>query len=155
MPYQVDQSGKIEATNKNTILCLSNDKWIAVKIEAKTKRQLQEIFRRNGQPRNFVLFTFSAGQSILFDRSQHVSRVIVDREYYGKEGIIKKLIHEMLAQRERSLEIHFDNLGKKALAHHRAYAVAVGRLEESYTVGSKELLDKIKMTEVGKRLKNA
>ncbi|HLF18836.1 MAG TPA: hypothetical protein VI749_08100 [Candidatus Omnitrophota bacterium] len=155
MPHQIDQSGKIEATSKNTILCLSNDEWIAVKIEAKAKRQLQEIFRRNGQPRNFVLFTFSAGLAILLDRTKHISRIMVDQEYYGKEAVIKNIVLKMLKHREGPLEINFGNIGKKALAHHRAYAVATGRLKASYTVGLKELYYKIKMTEVGKRLKNA
>lgn len=89
MPKQIDQSGKIEQTNKDTILCLSNDDWDAIKISAKTKRQLQEIFRRNGQNRNFVLFTFSAGLAILIDRNSRLHHLIIDREYYGHEAVIK------------------------------------------------------------------
>lgn len=155
MPYEVDQSGKIEATSKNTILCLSNDQWAAVKIDAKIKRQLQEIFRRNGQPRNFVLFTFCAGLAILFEHVTDIHKVTVDQEYYGKEAIIKNIVPKMLNQKTRLLEIYFGRIGKRALAHHRAYAVAIGKLKASYTVGLDEMISKIKMTEVGKRLKNA
>ena len=155
MPLQIDQSGKIEATSQHTILCLSNDRWVAVKIEAKAKRQLQEIFRRNGQPRNFVLFTFSAGLAILLDKNKDIHRVMIDEEYSGKEFVIKNIVLEMLDQRQEPLEIRFGKVGKNALAHHRAYAVARGKLRASYTLGFDEVLTKIKMTEVGKRLKNA
>ena len=154
MPYQVDQSGKIEATSKDTILCLSNDQWTAVKIEARTKRRLQEIFRRNGQPRNFVLFSFCAGVAVLLDQAQHIYKVMVDREYYGKEFIMKNILLEMLNKRHIPLEICFGMIGKKAMAHHRAYAVAVGKLKTFYTLGAEEVMSKIKMTEVGKRLKD-
>lgn len=61
MKYEIDQSGKIEQTNKNTVLCLSNDKWDSVLILARTKRQIQEIFRRNGQIRNYVILPFVQG----------------------------------------------------------------------------------------------
>ncbi len=59
MSFMIDQSGKIEQTNKNTILCFSNNIHDTIIIKARSKRQLQEIFRRNGQIRNYILFTFS------------------------------------------------------------------------------------------------
>lgn len=116
MQCQIDQSGKIEKTNKDTVLCLSNDNWDAVVIKAKTKRQVQEIFRRNGQNRNFVLFTFSAGLAILISRNIDIFDILIDREYFGKESIIKNVILEMLKMKERVPKIYFGNIGKKAMA---------------------------------------
>jgi len=52
MVYEIDQSGKIEDTSKDTVLCISNGYYLSVKLKAKTKRQLQKIFRKNGQTRN-------------------------------------------------------------------------------------------------------
>jgi len=46
----------------------------------------------------------------------------------------------------------FAFIGKKAMAHHRAYAVAIRKLPVNYVVKFDEILAKIKMTEVGKRL---
>jgi len=43
MKYQIDQSHKIEQTNKNTILCLSNGTEYTILITGKTKRKIQEI----------------------------------------------------------------------------------------------------------------
>lgn len=61
----------------------------------------------------------------------------------------------MLDDRDKAPEIYFESIGKKAMAHHRAHAVAVGKLQASCIVGIKEILKKTKMTEVGKRLKDA
>jgi hypothetical protein len=153
MSYQIDQSGKIERTNKDTVLCLSNGEWDAIVIKAKTKRQLQDIFRRYGQPRNFILFTFSALVAILLERNEKVPQVEIDREYYGKEAIIKNIVLEMVDSRRHSLEIYFGQIGKKAMAHHRAYAVATKKLQPSAVIGIDEILEKTKKTEVAKGLK--
>lgn len=155
MSKQIDQSGKIERTNRDTILCISNEDWDAIKIPAKVKRQLQEIFRRNGQGRNFVLFTFSAGVAILIEKNTQIYHLVIDREYFGHEAVIKNIILEMLKDKEKAPEIYFKSIGKKAMAHHRAYAVAVGKLPASHVVNLREIFKKIKTTEVGKRLKDA
>lgn len=152
--FQIDQSGKIEQTNKNTVLCLSNDEWDAVLIKARSKRQIQEIFRRNGQIRNYVIFTFCAGLSLLIKRNLKIGKVVVDREYYGKEAVIKKILLEMLS-RKRIPEIAFESIGRKARAHSKAYLIYSKRLKANRLLKPEEILKEIKMTEVGKRLKNA
>lgn len=155
MSYQIDQSGKIEQTNKDTVLCLSNSEWDAVKIKGRTKRQIQEIFRRNGQIRNFVLFTFSAGLAILLKKNLKVRTVTIDQEYYGKEAIIKNILLEMFKREKRLPEISFGQIGRKVMAHQRAYLIFSGKLKKYRTLKAEEILKQIKKTEVGKRLKNA
>jgi len=155
MRYEIDQSGKIEKTNKDTILCLSNDFWDAILIKARVKRQIQEIFRRNGQIRNFILFTFSVGLAILIKRNLRVGKMTVDREYFGKEGAVKRIAHEILKDEKQWPEIVFASIGKNARAHHFAHKIAVGKLRPKKTADFNELFKAIKMTEVGKRLKNA
>lgn len=56
--YQIDQSGKIEQTNKLTIVAFSNDKSGSVLLSASDKRVLQEIYRKAGKPRVFPTQTF-------------------------------------------------------------------------------------------------
>jgi|SRR3990167_130932 len=152
---KIDQSGKIEQTNKDTILCISNDGWDAVTIKANIKRQTQEIFRRHGQTRNFVLFTFSAGLAILIKRNLKNTHIIIDREYYGKEPVIKEIVLEILQRSKKIPEIRFEFIGKKPLAHHRAYAIGLGKLKTKKSVTLEELWTELKKTEVVKRLKNA
>lgn len=156
MAYQIDQSGKIEQTNKDTVLCLaSENEWDTVTIKAKTKRQLQEIFRRNGQPRNYVLFVFCAGLSILIKRNINIPLVIIDREYFSKDAVIKEILLEMLAGNKKIPEISFGHIGRKVQAHLKGYRVYTGKLVTKKIITQSELLKAIKKTEVGNRLKDA
>ena len=155
MTYQIDQSGKIEATNKNTVLGMSNGSSDAVLIKARTKRQLQEIFRRNGQIRNYILFVFAAGLSLLIKHNRKVSNITVDLEYYGKEAIIKKILLQMLSSNKNLPAISFGKIGKRSNAHHLAHDIATGEIKTKRILKLTEILNEIKKTEVGNRLKDA
>lgn len=52
MQIEIDQSGKIEDTSKDTVLALSNGTQFSIKISRNIKRELQNIFRKNKEPRN-------------------------------------------------------------------------------------------------------
>jgi hypothetical protein len=152
--YQIDQSGKVEQTSKDTVLCLANNEWDAIIIKAKTKRQIQEIFRRNGQPRNFVLFTFCAGLAILIERNLNAGRIVIDREYYGKEAIIKKLIGEMSYVIRDKVNIDFGLIGKLSKAHFLYGEVKNKKKKPNFIATEKRIMRIIKKTEVGKQLKD-
>lgn len=152
--FQIDQSGKIEQTNKDTVLCLSNGSWDTVLIKTKTKRQIQKIFRQNGQPRNYVLFTFSAALSILIERNLGVGRIIIDREYFGKEPIIKKLLEEMSEEIKKRATLEFGLVGKSSRADFRAGEVLAKKKKPRLILTARVLIRAIKKTEVGKQLKN-
>lgn len=153
--YQIDQSGKIEQTWVNTVICLSDGSSDTLLVLAKTKRQIQEIFRRNGQIRNYILFTFCAVLSVILKRNLKIKNVIIDKEYYGKEAIIKEILTEMLKTNNHLPEINFSNIGRKANAHSLAYLTFIKKLKPKKRIDLKEILEEIKKTEVGKRLKNA
>ena len=155
MKYFIDQSGKIENTAKNTILCLSNGTWDAVILKAAVKRQLQEIFRRHGMPRNFVLFTFSALLAILIKRNLKLQGLTVDREYYGKEPVIKEIVLQILADNQTIPKINFAQIGKNVNAHDIAAKIAHKKERAKHQISIREVLSAIKKTEVGKQLKNA
>lgn len=155
MNFEIDQSGKIEDTAKDTILCLSNDEWYAVRIPAMVKRQLQERFRRNGQIRNFVLFTFCAGLARLLRVVKPKTKVVIDREYFGKEPVIKNVLERMLADLMPMPVFDFRFIGKHSRAHSHANDVAVGKEKPTKILNEIGLLRQIKKTEVGKRLKDA
>jgi len=46
MKIEIDQSGKIEETNVDTVIALSNGVKFSVRIHRRTKRRLQEEFRK-------------------------------------------------------------------------------------------------------------
>jgi len=152
---EIDQSGKIEQLSKDTVLCISDGDWDAILIKSQTKRQLQEIYRRNGQTRNFILFTFCAGLAILIIRNKKYPVITIDQEYLGKENVIKNILNEMFKKIKNPPDIIFDHIGKKANAHHIAHDIAVKEIEAKKILSLKEILKEIKKTEVGKRLKDA
>jgi hypothetical protein len=113
----------------------------------------RNFFRRNGQPRNFVLFTFCALIAIAIERNKLITHVIIDREYPGHEPVIKNILLEMIG-RNRTIDISFMLIGKKSPAHFTAYGGAIGKLRIDAHINSRHILDYIKKTEVGKRLKD-
>ena len=121
---------------------------------SKTKRQIQEIFRRNGQIRNYVLFTFCAGLALLLKKYFKKGCVIIDREYYGKEKVIKNIMLEILRGEKWIPQISFAEIGRKCLAHKHAYLTYSKELVPDCILKKEEILRVIKMTEVGKRLKD-
>ena len=154
MAYQIDQSGKVEQTNKDTVLCLANGNLDTIFIKAGVKRQLQEIFRRNGQPRNYVLFTFCAALSLLLKRNLSIGRIIIDKEYFGKEAIIKEILLEMMEENRDKIIIEFGIIGKRVNAHIKGYQVYKGKRNPEKVLNQEAILKEIKKTEVGKQLKN-
>lgn len=154
MSYQIDQSGKVEQTNVDTVICLANGKSTTILVRAKVKRQLQEIFRRRGQIRNYVLFTFCSLISIIIKNNHTVKDIEVDKEYFGREAIIKEIILEMLKKLRSKPEISFTQIGRKVKAHEFAYKTYTRHQKPNKIAKLDELLTEIKLTEVGKRLKN-
>lgn len=141
MKIYIDQSNKIEQTNKHTVLALANDTKYAILIPAKVKRQLQELFRQNGKPRAFVYITFAAAVVILTkEYSEKLSQIIIDQEYYGKEKQLKKTIEKMLNNFFNKMpDISFGKIGKSSDAHKHAFSVAKQKIKADKIVSFDEL----------------
>lgn len=120
MSYQIDQSGKIEQTEKVTVLAAANGKIYAVTISAKNKRRLQELFRQAAKPTLFIDAVFSVLLFYLLKQIEKEVIVEVDIEYPGHT----KIIEQMLAQlTEAEREIRWVLVGKTSNAHDIAYKV--------------------------------
>ncbi|MFA6082122.1 MAG: hypothetical protein WC773_01735 [Patescibacteria group bacterium] len=127
MKIYIDQSGKVEQTQKDTVLaCVSymgkSKQFRSVKISARTKRRLQDIFRQVGRPRDFVIYVFSAACYLLFKPDLiHEPDVIIDIEYPGQEKNIIKIINALCADKKiPDPMVSFSLLGKLSEAHDRA-----------------------------------
>lgn len=120
MKIQIDQSGKIEETHRETILAYSNSKIFSVKITAKSKRKLQELFREIGEPRSYVIAVFTVGIFLLIeDDLQNIDSIIIDPEYRGKEQIILKILNSLFeAHKIKEMPIiQFKSIGRLSKAH--------------------------------------
>ena len=125
MKIEIDQSGKIENTNKDTVIAFSDDNFGSLLIKAKDKREIQEIFRQAGKPRVFIYKLFTILIFLLIkNHLKKVEEIVIDEEYPGKSALIKDLLlREIRKIRPRFLKenISFRQIGKKSKAHNIAY----------------------------------
>lgn len=127
--YEIDMSIKIEDTNRDTVLAIANEKYYTILIPRQVKRKLQELFRKKGKPRLFIYRTFSAGIVLLLkDHINEGSAVVIDKEYSGKERLLRSMIYEMFSRFFDFVpQINFDTIGKHSSAHGVAYQVTKGK----------------------------
>ena len=59
MKIEVDQSIKIENTEKDTVVAFSNGVYGSIIISAKDKREIQEVFRKTGKRMIFAYKLFA------------------------------------------------------------------------------------------------
>lgn len=144
MRIEIDQSWKIEKTEKDTILAFSNKIERAVRFSAEDKRYLQKFFRNYGEPRLFVYKTFAALVFLLIEPFlPQVSQIIIDKEYPGYEALITGYLWGLLQGRTKRLsleDIDFALIGEKSRAHSVAYLTFVGERKEDVVVKLDEIL---------------
>jgi len=141
MRYRIDQSGKIENTSKATVVAFSNDTSKAVLVRARTKRQLQEMFRRRGKIRLFIYRIFAALIFLLIkDELSHIKQIVIDTEYPGKEKLIERILLEYIGLHQlEAPAIYFQRVGNKSKVHYTAYDVFVGKKKPDKVVKLEEL----------------
>jgi hypothetical protein len=139
MRVEIDQSGRIEETNRDTIIAFSNDRQLSIRIPRRVKCQLLEIFQQQGKPTVFKYKVFALGIVILLRKSEITPKnlsLIIDREYPGHEDSIRDIIWSRVG---REVEIDFESVGKHSGAHYAAYGVFMGRQDADYTAGLEDL----------------
>ena len=144
MKIEIDQSGKIENTSKNTIIAFSDGKFKSVFISAKDKREIQKFFRKIGRAKVFIYKVFAILIFVLIRSNlKEIEEIIIDEEYPGKSSLIKNL----LIQEIRKINPHFKKeniifkrIGKKSRAHFLAYGVAIGKKKADIEVNAREIL---------------
>ncbi len=145
MDVEVDQSAKIEQTDKDTVLALSNDISYAIRIPARVKREAIAWLRFKGlRGRRLYMLLFAAALHMLLrEQLDRVERVILDVEYEGHERDIKLILLDLL-WRDLGVwpadKITFGHIGKRSPAHKKALAVYRGNVEADRVVTVSELL---------------
>lgn len=136
MRYEIDQSGKIEDTARNSVLAYSNSHAGAIILISKDKRRLQERFRRCGIPRLYVDYVFSSLLVLLIKPlvQNDVRKFIVDIEYPGHTTIIGKHVQKLVP-----ITIEWKLIGKGSKAHDVAYKA----LKKKCVVGKRAPLEDV------------
>lgn len=150
MHIEVDQSGKIEKTNVDTVLAFSDGKSAAVLIPAEVKRVCLQALRRGGKRKTtIVIRIFAAGLFFLLkDVLEEVTLVTIDQEYPGWEGDIKGMLLRLIWASGKRAEtrafekerIAFRQVGKKSPAHFKAYGVYKGFQKADRILTAEEIL---------------
>ncbi len=145
MKYQVDQSGKIENTEKPTVIAVCNHITLTIIIPAKIKRQFQEICRRDGLTRLYVYVMFSIGLGLLLTELKAKSKVIIDTEYPGKEKLIKNLIEIFMGKQKT--DIDFARIGNRPKVHYVAHDVYSKKKKADKIISLEEIVKTTKKTD--------
>ena len=151
-PCQIDQSGKVEQTNKNTIIVMCNGSITSVIFKKQSKRILQELFKTNKKKRFFPYLTFSALLAILLTIKIPANRVTIDHEYLSYENLILERTNAYLKILgiKQLLPLQFGHVGKTSNAHNLASKVAKKKLKPDKIVTLEEILkllrEELKMT---------
>lgn len=151
MKYQIDQSGKIEQTNKVTIIAFSNGKSGSVKLSSTDKRYLQDIYRQAGKSKSFALQVFSALLYALLEKFKlEKIMLVIDKEYPGHEDLIRSYLIQLARKRDKIKlspeEIRFGLVGKSSIVHgiaSKAFRINKG----DFSVNSKTILALVLMYE--------
>lgn len=142
--YQIDQSGKIEQTERNTVVACINGQEVTVLLKSGEKRKLQRVFKTASMQRLFPILTFAALVAILLHKLQSkgkVVKVVIDREYFGHETFIEDRMIIFITQLGSKIpQISFGHVGKLSKAHQSGYRVAIGKEKATLTVNSDEVL---------------
>lgn len=145
MTYQIDQSGKVEDTAKDTVLAYSNEIQHSVLIPRKVKRQLQEAFRRCGFTRLFIYSSFSAGVFYLIKDLKVVTHIVIDIEYPGKETVITQLVSNILkASNKPQHQLSFERIGNRPRVHYAAKNVLDKKTKPNHIVSLREAIAALK-----------
>lgn len=144
MRIEIDQSGKIENTSKNTIIAFSNGVFKSILIRATDKRKIQKIFRESGRARIFVYRLFAVLIFVLIKKHiKTINQIVIDEEYPGKSGVIKNFLLQEIRKVQPNFSkeiVSFQRITKKSKAHYLAYGVAIGKKLPDETVALKEIL---------------
>lgn len=139
--YQIDQSGKIEQTERNTVIACTNEEQFTILLKKGEKRKLQKVFRAADMQKLFPYLTFATLISILLHKLSPKHKVIVDREYMGHEDFIEERIEVYVAQLGGKLPpLSFGHVGKLSKAHQLGYRVAIGKEKADLSLTAAEVL---------------
>lgn len=121
MNIEIDQSGKLEQLDTDTIISFSNDKNGIIYIKAGTKRKVIQRLRTTLIPRKELYpILFAILIFLLINSLNEQFNIIIDEEYTGKDEVIKETLNKLLLKRFKDkwqVLIGFSQIGKHSPAH--------------------------------------
>ncbi len=119
MRVEVDQSGKIEQLNCDTVIAFSNSVQYAVLLPKSLKRDIFLRYKSKIPRLKYKLFCISVYyciKNLIRDSGQ----IVIDDEYKGNEDVLKSFLLNCIWAVYKEFEakrITFANIGKSSNAH--------------------------------------
>lgn len=127
MRVEIDQSGKLEQLDTNTILSFANGKSGSILLTVSTKRLLIQNIRRSlFSEKDVLAILFSILIFILIKELPNGLSFIIDEEYTGKEKIIENALIKLFQKKFKNKwkgNIIFKQIGKKSPAHKLCWSI--------------------------------
>ena len=144
---EIDQSGKIESTNADTVIATSGGDSLL--IPAAIKREcLLEMRRQGDYIKHSQIILFTVGVFLLVrDKTKKGSTLVIDEEYKGNGGLIREHLINLMKRSNRKIDpdsIQMGHVGKKSKAHELAIATYRKERKPTRTTTTQELLAELK-----------
>jgi len=149
MTIEVDQSNKVERTNRDTVLASSSDCRRAIVLPSRVKQQLisqakaQRGSNKTAYLKVFAICVFILLEPCLSELAKKGTQIVIDTEYPGHEATIKGVLLRCIRKAGydfRSEQIYFEAVGKGSGAHHLALQVSRGQVAPDYRVSYEEIV---------------
>ncbi|OGC92369.1 hypothetical protein A3D85_00295 [Candidatus Amesbacteria bacterium RIFCSPHIGHO2_02_FULL_47_9] len=123
MVVEVDQSGRLEHLDTDTVIAFANGESGAVLIKVSVKRQIVQSLKRTIIPHDQLMpLLFAVVVSLLVKGLNRQMILEIDEEYTGKNKFIEQALIKMLGARWEG-EVRFRLIGKESPAHKLAWEV--------------------------------
>lgn len=141
MKYQIDQSGKIEQTNKNTVVAVTNGKSVVLKITSIEKQKLIKTLTLLKKPHKTYIMEILSVIIYIALCDLKIDDVIIDTEYTGHNASIKEKLIQLF-EKDHTLypNIHFGFIGKHSHAHIKAIEVFRGDRKANKVLKAEDVL---------------
>lgn len=131
MQIEVDQSPRIEETNRPSVLAFSNNISQSILISSKTKQKAFQLLKLQGRaPITAKIMLFSTVLFLLIHNYlDKISKITIDIEYPGHAPDIKLRLLYLAEKSNKKLQpnqIQFQRVGKKSNAHLKAWSTYRG-----------------------------
>jgi hypothetical protein len=141
MAYQIDQSGKLEHSSKNTYIAVANGKTFIIKISSIEKRKLLKTIKELHKPHKTYIYQVFAAIIFILLHNIKLQEVTIDIEYEGHQGSIKEILIQLFAKYQKKMpEIYFDYIGKRSNAHHSVLSAFRGEVEVDMIISAEDIL---------------
>jgi hypothetical protein len=144
---EIDQSGKVEWTQKPTVLAFANGTRFSVFISARDKRILLKELEQTKPERSRTMQRVLVFATLLFillrEHIDKLAQVVIDDEYQGHSPTIKEHLLNLLRRSKKRIDPHtiaFQRIGKHSPAHDLAINVFRGTVPASRKLSASEVL---------------